>query len=325
VKYCFYLILCASPFAGNVAAQSTSVLLTPDLNGRSVESAAYVAKDGDRTELTQSINGRLVPLEKSDIHILSEGPNGKTTETIVRKYDATGQLASTERTVSVEQKTPSGSVINATIYRSDLNGSLQEAERRTIESQTQGPTTTTDVAISRAGLNGSFQVAEKRNIVTVANKDAGSIQETEVVQRPDQNGQLAEANREVREETKTADKVTSNTARYEPDYTGKMNLIRQQVETTAKSPDGSIVTERNTFAPSIYGVARNPDGAPKLQEQEIIVRRENNGVVTEKTTVSRPTLQDPNRLGPAAPVSELVCTGKCANPLPSPKQSPAEN
>jgi hypothetical protein len=301
--------------AGSALAQSEAVLLTPDLNGRSVESAAYVAKDGDRTELTQSINGRQVPLEKTDVHVLSEGPSGKTTETIVRKYDATGQLASTERTVSVEQKTPTGSVANATIYRSDLNGGLQEAERRTIESQTQGSTTTTDVAISRPALSGSFQVAEKRNIVTVANKDADSVQATETVQRPDQNGQLSEAAREVREQTKAGDKVTSNTAHYELDYTGKMNLIRQQVDTTSKSPDGSIVTERNTFAPSIYGVARSGDGAPKLQEQEVIVRHENNGVVTEKTTVSRPTLQDPNRLGPPSPVSELVCTGKCAGPL----------
>lgn len=308
-------MLCAGPFAANVTAQSTSILLTPDLNGRIVESATYTAKDGDRSELTQSINGRQVPLEKTDVHVLSEGPSGKTTETIVRKYDATGQLASTERTLSEEQKTASGSVIHATIYRSDLNGSLQEAERRTIESQTQGNTTTADVAISRAGLNGSFQVAEKRNIVTVANKDAGSVQETQVVQRPDQNGQLAEAAREVREQTKAGDKVTSNTARYELDYSGKMNLIRQQVETTTKSPDGSIVTERNTFAPSTYGVARSNDGTPKLREQEVIVRRENNGVVTEKTSVSRPTLQDPNRLGPTSPVSDLVCTGKCAGPL----------
>ena len=315
MKYCFYSLLCAGAFSSNVAAQSEAVLLTPDLNGRNVESASYVAKDGDRTQLNRSINGRLVPLQKTDTHVLDESPTGKTTETIVEKYDATGRLISTERTVSVEQKTPTGSVTNATIYRSDLNGSLKEAERRAIESQTQGATTTTDVAISRVGLNGSFQVAEKRNIVTVANKDAGSVQETEVIQRPDQNGQLAEAAREVREETKAGDKVTSNTAHYELDYTGKMNLIRQEVETTDKSPDGSIVTQRNTFAPSIYGVARNPDSAPQLREQEVVVRRESDGLVTEKTTVSRPTLQDPNRLGPPSPVSDLVCTGKCTGPL----------
>jgi len=311
VKYCLYSLLCA----GSALAQSEAVLLTPDLNGRVVESAAYIAKDGDRTELTQSINGRQVPLEKTDVHVLSVGPNGKTTETIVRRYDGTGQLASTERTVSVEQKTPTGTLINATLYRSDLNGTLQEAERRTIESQTQGNTTTSNVAISRAGLGGSFALAEKRNIVTVTNKDAGSVQETEVVQRPDSNGQLAQATREVREQTKSPDKVTSNTVHYELDYTGKMNFILQEVETSSKSPDGSIVTERNTFAPSIYGVARSDDGAPKLREQEVIVRRENKGIITEKTTVSRPTLQDPNRLGPASPASELVCTGKCAGPL----------
>ena len=311
MKYCFYLLLCA----GLAAAQSTSALLTPDLNGRSVESAAYVAKDGDRTELTRSINGRQVPLEKTDTKVLNETPSGKTTETIVRKYDATGQLASTERTVTEEQKSATGSVIHAIIYRSDLNGSLQEAERRTIESQTQGATTTADVTISRAGLSGSFELAEKRNIVTVTNKEAKTVQETEVVQRPSQSGQLAEATREVREQTKAADKVTSTSVRYEPDYTGKMKLIRQQVETTSKSADGSIVTERNVFAPAAYGIARSGEDTPKLQEQEVIVRRENNGVVTEKTTVSRPTLQDPNRLGPTSPVSELVCAGKCPGPL----------
>lgn len=315
MKYCFYLILCAGPFAASVAAQSTSFLLTPDLNGRNVESAAFVAKDGDRTELTQSINGRQVPLEKTDTHVLSEGPNGKTTEIIVRRYDGAGLLASTERTVTEEEKTSNGSVIHATIYRSDLNGTFQEAERRTIESQTQGNTTTSDVAISRAGLNGSFVLAEKRNIVTVTNKDAGSVQATEVIERPTTNGDFAEAAREVREQTKAGDKVTSNTVNYELDYTGKMNLILQQVETTSKSPDGSVVTERNTFAPSMYGVARSGDGGPKLREQEVIVRRENNGVVTEKTTVSRPTLQDQNRLGPSSPASELVCTGKCPGPL----------
>ena len=311
MKYCLYSLLCTAV----AAAQSEAVLLTPDLNGRNVASATYVAQDGDRTQLNRSINGRLVPLQKTATRVLNESPTGKTTETIVEKYDPSGRLASTERTVSEEHKSPNGSVTNATIYRSDLNGSLKEAERRTIESQTQGSTTTSDVSISRPGLSGSFQIAEKRNIVTVANKDAGTVQETEIIQRPDQNGQLAEAAREVREQTKAGDKVTSNTAHYELDYTKKMNLIRQEMETTAKSPDGSIVTERNTFAPSIYGVARGGGGGPKLREQEVIVRRESDGVVTEKTTVSRPTLQDPNRLGPPSPVSELVCTGKCAGPL----------
>jgi hypothetical protein len=76
-----------------------------------------------------------------------------------------------------------------------------------------------------------------------------------------------------------------------------------------------VVTEVNRYAPAAYGMARSENAAQQLKEQEVTVRREKNGVVTESTTVSRPTLQDPTRLGPPAPVSELVCTGKCDGPL----------
>ncbi len=312
MKYCFYYLFGAG-LAFAQATQSSANLRMPDLNGRLVEAGAYVAKDGDRTELSQSINGRTVPLQKSDTRVLSEGPNGRTTETIVRKYDPNGQLASTERTVAEEQKRPNGLVVHATVYRSDVNGRLLESERRTIETQTQGTTTTSDVTISRAGLSGSFQVAEKRNIVTTTGTNAVKV--TEVVQRPSQSGQMVETTREVQEQTTAGDKVTATTASYEPDYTGKLNLIRQQVATTAKAADGSTVTERNVYAPSVYGIARNERDTPKLQQQEVVVRREKNGVVTETTSVSRPTLADPNRLGESKAISELVCTGKCAGPL----------
>jgi hypothetical protein len=309
VKYCLYSLL----LTGLAIAQSTAVLLTPDLNGRNVEAAIYTAKDGDRTQLIQSINGRLVPLQKSETRVLSEGPNERTTETVMQKYDGTGQLASTERTVVEEQKRANGAVVHATIYRSDLNGHLQESEHRTIESQTQGNTSTSDVTISRVGLGGSFAVAEKRNIVTVT--EPNSVKETEVVQRPAQNGQLVEATREIREQTKAGDKLIANTARYEPDYSGKMSLIRQQLATTTKAADGSAVTERNVYAPSAYGIAREEHTTPRLQEQELIVRKEKKGVVTETTTVSRPLLADPNRLGPSTTISDVVCTGKCEGPL----------
>jgi hypothetical protein len=309
VKYCFYALL----WAGTAMAQSTAVLLTPDLNGRSVEAALYTSNDGDRTQLDQSINGRLVPLQKSETRILSQSPNARSTEIVVRKYDPTGQLASSERTVTDEQKSPNGSVIHATIYRSDANGNFQESERRTIESQTQGATTTSNVTISRPGLSGSFEVAEKRNIVTTA--EANATHETESIQRPAQNGQLAEAARQIREEIKAGGKVTSTTTSYEPNFSGQMSLALQQVDTTTKAPDGSAVTQRNVYAPSVYGIARDDRATAKLREQEVIVRQEKNGAVTETTTVSRPTLADPNLLGPSSVASELVCTGKCQGPL----------
>jgi len=289
-------------------------LLVPDLNGNRVEAAIYTAKDGDRQELTQSINGRQVPLEQSDTRVLNEGPGGRTTETLTRKYDATGQVISTERTVVEEKKTGSGSVIHATVYRSDLNGQMAESERRTIETQTQGTNSTSNVTVSRAGINGTFDVAEKRNVVT--NTDGKKVHETEVVQIPAANGQFIDTIREVREQNTVDGVATSTSARYVPDLTtGKMSLASQQVSTVKKAADGSLVTQVDHYAPAAYGIARAENATPQLREQEVIVRREKNGVVTESTTVSRPTMQDPNRLGPAAPVSELVCKGKCDGPL----------
>ncbi len=204
-------------------------------------------------------------------------------------------------------------MIHATTYRSDLNGEMPESERRTIETQTQGPTSTTNVTISRPGLNGSFDIAEKRNVVT--NTDGKKVHETEVVQIPAANGQFMEAAREVRDQSTVDGATTSTTARYAPDLTGNMSLASQQVATVKKDADGSLVTQVDLYAPSAYGIARSEGAPQQLKEQDVTVRREKNGVVTETTTASRPTLQDPNRLGPPAPVSELVCKGKCDGPL----------
>jgi hypothetical protein len=314
VKYCLYSLLCAGLALAQSGVTSTTGLIVPDLNGNRVEAAIYTAKDGDRQELTQSINGRQVPLEQSDTHVLSEGPGGRTTETLTHKYDATGQVVSTERTVVEEKKTANGLLIHAAVYRSDLNGQMTESERRTIESQTQGTNSTSNVTISRAGLNGTFEVAEKRNVVT--NTDGKKVHETEVVQIPAANGQFIEAVREVREQNTVDGAATSTSARYQPDLTtGKMSLASQQVSTVKKAADGSLVTQVDHYAPAAYGIARAENATQQLREQEVTVRREKNGVVTETTTVSRPTMQDPNRLGPPAPVSELVCKGKCDGPL----------
>ena len=313
MKYCFYSFLCAGLALAQSSGKSTTDLLVPDLNGNRVEAAVYTAKDGDRQELTQSINGRKVPLQQSETHVLSDGPNGRTTETLTRKYDATGQLVSTERTVVEEKKTPTSATIHATVYRSDLNGQMAESERRTIETQIQGPISSTNVTISRPGISGSFDVAEKRSVVS--NADGKTVHETESVQIPAANGQLMEVAREVREMSTINGTTTSTEARYEPDFTGKMSLASQQVATMKKDADGSLVTQVDRYAPAAYGIARTENATQQLKEQEVIVRREANGVVTETTSVSRPSLQDPNRLGPSTPVSELVCSGKCDGPL----------
>jgi hypothetical protein len=308
VKYCFYSLL----WTGLALAQSDTTLYPTDINGRQVPEATYLSKDGDYTALTQSINGRQVPMQKSDLHVLSETPTRKVTETIVRKYDGNGQVVSTERIVSDEQKRPGGSTTKATIYRSDVNGTMQESERRTIDTQKQGDTTTSSVTISRPGLSGSFEPAEKRDVVTTVSGD--TTHEVENIYRPSQSGQFVEAARHITEETKTPTKTTSTTANYEVDYTGKVSLASQEVSKTIKAANGTQVTTLDLYGLAPYGVARSPQDGMKLKEQQTIVRQEGpGGAVTESTNVARPTLADPTRLGPSQVISETVCTGKCGD------------
>jgi hypothetical protein len=99
-----------------------------------------------------------------------------------------------------------------------------------------------------------------------------------------------------------------------------MALSRQEVATTTKGSDGAQVTELNTYAPSVYGVARDEQGGgPKLREQLVTVRREANGGVSETTSVRRPTVSDPNRLGEPTVIFNLVCTDTCGRALPAPQ------
>ena len=317
------LIGAAIASAQSGTATSASALYTVDVNGHVVRDAAYVARNGDKTQLKQSVNGQAVPLESSEVHILTDTPSHRVTETIVRRYDPTGRSAGTERTVTDEAIAATGSTLRAATYRSDVNGAMVEAERRVVESHVQGANTNAQVTISRPGFNGSFEPAEKRNVVTVTAGD--SIRSTEEIERPSGNGnQFVAASRVVTEEKKTADKITSSTALYELDSLGRMALSRQDVSTTTKAGNGREVTELNTYAPSIYGVARDQDPTPKLREQQTIVREEKNGVVTATTQLRRPSLQDPNRLSDASVISTLECTGACKDSLKSPAAAPAK-
>jgi hypothetical protein len=318
MKYCLYALVAA---AAGLAQSNTASYIT-DINGHRVEVTSSTSpRDGEHTELSQSVNGRQVPLERTETHILSKGPNQTVTETIVRKFDRTGQLISTERTVQDEQKRGSGSTIRATIFRSDTNGSLHEDERRVIETQVQGPTTTSDVVISRAGPTGSFDPVEKRKVVTTG--DANTTHENQTVYRPSQSGQFFEAQREAKDTQKVGNKTLENAADYEVDYTGKMQLVRQTVNSTTKATDGSEVTEMSIYERNSLGRPRDEQAAQKIDEQRIIERTKGpNGAVIETTTIRRPTLADPSHLGDPNKISETICTGKCGlttPPTPQPK------
>jgi hypothetical protein len=310
VKPCVFLVFAAAL----AAAQSSTTTYLKDLNGNSVDGQSFSAKDGDHTELFQSINGRQVPLEQTVDRVVSQDASGKVTERIVKKFNQEGQLISTDRVMIEESKLPGGSsTVRETTYRSDVNGTSREAERKTVETRVSGSTTTASTVIDRPTLNGSLETVEKRSAVTEGPAD--SQHTTESVYRPTLSGGFQEALRYVT--TIKANDGTSGTtketkANYEPGMDGGLQLASQSESTSTKRPDGTEVTETNLFAKTVAGNVQDSSGAMRVKEQQIVQRRANpDGSVVETFSVRRPTVSDPNRLGDLQKLSETVCKGKC--------------
>ena len=271
------------------------------------------SKSGERTERSQSINGRIVPLEQSEERVIREDANGKVTEKIVRRFNQTGELTSTERVVTDEQKRPGGGTSSHRItYRSDVNGGMKEDERVAIETRSQGAVTYTDTIIQRPDINGSFATSEKRKVVS---ETSGSTTHTDdTFYRKSPNGDFSEAVRKVSDVQKTGDTVVSKTANYEPGDTGQLQLKSQSVSTSTTRPDGSETTEVSLYTNAAEGRTEESGGRQYIREQQVIERRPGpGGAVIETLSVRRPILSDPTRLGSLRQVSETVCKGKCTS------------
>jgi len=311
VKYHFFALAAAFQFAALAPAQSVVTSSTTDINGNRVSAPSYVSTDHQTTEVIQSINGRKVPIEQRSSKVLSEDANGKIVETIVRKFDQTGQLASTEKVITEERKTGSGTSLRSTTYVSDVNGNLSQAERKTVESSAQGPATSTQTVIERPTINGSFQTVEKRTLVAQP-ADSNTTHADLTVYRRSENGDFYAAAREVTDTSHVGDKTTAKTAEYERLGDSQLQLLRQSVTTTTKRPDGSEIEEVNLYGGSVPGNVRDPGAPLRLYEQQIIDRQKGAGdAVVETLSVRRPTMSDPKILGPAQKVSETTCKGKC--------------
>jgi hypothetical protein len=291
-------------------AQSTTTTYTTDINGHRVEAISVGSTDGSRTERSQSINGQKVPLEQADERILREDSNGKTVERVIRKYDQTGRLSSTERVVIEEQKRPDGSHVEETTFRSDINGNMQRAEQRVSDTRASGNTRTTETVIARPTLNGAFETTEKRARVVEGSGDRQQTSET--VQRRGDGGQFHDAIREVKVTEKVGADTKESIARYEPGMNGQLELASQDVSTTSKRADGTEVTQVNLYARSAYGIAQERGAPQQIKEQQIIERRKMaDGSVVETLSARRPSVSDATKLGALEKISETVCAGKC--------------
>ena len=278
-----------------------------DINGRRVPAPSSSRSNGSSAEQVQDINGRVVPLEKSDEKILADTKTEKVVEKTIRRYDQNGNPGPIEKVRIEEIKAADGSTSTlTTVVRGDLNGNLNLFEKSTKQTKVAGGTQTFTAEVMRPTLNGSVEVTEKSS--GTIQKSGDTITEDTSVFRKDGNGKFVEAAHEVAEKTVENGKTTENRTKYAA-TNGKMELAGQTVTRTQKLPDGAEVKDVTIFGTASPG--RASAAGPQIREQRRIVKQQAGGETTETLSIRRPALGDQKELGEFVKVGEKVCTGKC--------------
>jgi hypothetical protein len=284
-----------------------------DINGNRVPDGPAVVhskNDGrtETTEITQSVNGRTVPLERVDERVIRDDSSGRVVERIIRRYDQTGGAMTPGKEIIEEQKRPDGSSTKqVTSYRGDINGGMQVIEKSVTQVQSSGPTENAETVIQRPTANGSLETVEKQSMVKV--KQPSGYTEDKTTYRRDGNGGFRASVRETTEHTEQGQQANDSTAEYELGPTGQLQLHSQKVTRSLKAADGSKEEVVDVFGQNVPGTV-DPGGL-KLQEQQLIQRKARTNEVVETLSVRRPSISDPKVLGPARQLSETVCRGKC--------------
>jgi len=319
VKY-FFIFSLAFTLAVTAQESSTTTTTSVNINGRRVQDGPQIdqTKSGNFTETTerkQSINGRLVPMERVEERVLRSDASGRVVERLIHRYDATGNPTAPVREMIEEQKRPDGgSTVQTARYRGDVNGNMQLIEKTITDTQKSGSTETSQTTVQRPSVNGGLDTVEKKE--TVRTQEGTGYRQDSTTYRRDGNGGFGVAVRQTTEHTEQNGQASDNTAEYEVGSDGRLQLHSQSVATTVTRPDGSKDAVVNIFGQNVPGTV-DPTGKLKLYEQQLIETRPGAGnSVVETLSVRRPTVSDPNALGPARQISETVCKGKCGNQTP---------
>jgi hypothetical protein len=304
-------------FALPLAAQQSNVssATSVDVNGRRVSDGPQVhltkSPEGfQKTETMQSVNGRMVPIERVEERVLRDDASGRVVERLIRRYDQTGNPTTPVKQTIEEEKRPDGSsTTQTTTYRGDVNGSMQLIEKAVTQSTKSASGDASDTVIQRVTGNG-LETVEKQSKVTV--KDANGFRADETTVRKDGNGGFYTAVRKTTEHIEQGSQATDNTAQYEANPAGTLQLQSQTVSTTVKRPDGSKEAVVDIFGQHAPGTAPSDTGKLQLQEQQLIQTTPGpNDSLVETLSVRRPTVSDPKTLGPARQLSQTVCQGNC--------------
>ena len=299
--------------------QATSVNINGNIVPDGPTISQTVTPDSSQTLVTtQSINGRTVPLEQVETHVLRNDASGKVTERIVHRYDPQGNPLPPTREVIEEQKRPDGSsTTETTTYSTDINGNAQVTEKSLTDTQKNAAGETSETTVQRPTVNG-LETVEKQSVVV--NKKPDGYQSDATTYRRDGNGGFFAAVRETTEHTKQGSEVTDNTAEYERNDEGELQLHGQTVSHTVTEPDGLKNSVVDVYSRNVPGVVSGNDSGLKLQERQMIDSAPGpGGSVVQTFSVQRPSISDPGTLGPTRQLSETVCKGDCKPPKESDK------
>jgi hypothetical protein len=322
VKACIvFAWACWLCFAGQQSdvRQTNSV----DINGNVVKEGPTISQavspNGSQTvATTQSINGRTVPLEEVETHVLRNDASGKVTERIVRRYDPQGNALPPTRQVIEEQARPDGgSTVQSTTYSADINGNTQVTEKSITDTKKSDSGQMSETVVQRPTLNG-LETVQKES--TVVSKQPNGYQSESTTYRRNGNGEFYPAVRQTTAHSAQGPDATDNTAEYERDAYGELALHGQTVTHTITRPDGLKDAVVDIFSLDVPGTVAGSGSGLKLQERQIIDSAPGpGGQVVQTFSVQRPTVSDPNALGPPRQLSQTVCKGNCKPPQDSGK------
>lgn len=297
-----------------VSAQDKSAeraTYTYDVNGRRVLDSQSSSSSGRgssvNAESIRTLNGRMAPLQKIEERVVSDGPEGKVVERIIRRFEGGGGQSTTEKVLVETRKNPDGTETRrTTAYETDVNGRFSLRQRETEQVSKQGNVERADSTVERPALNGGLEIAEKRTVV--AQGPEGNREKDVTIYRRTSSGGFGVAQREVEQVKVVNGRTTTSSAIYNANSTGNMELATQKVSTLQKAADGSEIEVVDFYGNSQPG--RAATGGPALREQQVIERKSANGQQVETLSVRRPQL-DSGKLGPLTKVSETVCSGNC--------------
>lgn len=325
MKGCLFAALVCSLtlLAQTVLSQDSKVSATTsvDINGNVIPDGPTIsqtksANDSQTTVTTQSINGRTVPMERVDEHVLRNDSSGKVTERIVQRYDPQGNPLPPARQVIEEAKRPDGSsTTRSTTYSTDINGNSQITEKSVTDTQKNSSGETSETVVERPTVNGLEAVEKQSEVLT---KQGKNYQADSTTYRRDGNGGFYAAVRQTTDHKEQGAEASENTAEYERGPNGELELHGQTVTKTVTQPDGLKDSVVDIYSRNVPGTVS--DSGLKLQEQQSIESAPGpNNTVVQTLNVRRPTVSDPGTLGPARQLSQTVCKGDCKPPKESDK------